>query len=202
MILKIKYLFANVILGIMGWRVEYRCKKENIGVCRRQKKYITFGEPHTHILDFFYMILFIWYYRIENYNFLVNSKYFYPIIGRILTYMGAIGVDKKKSGDNLVKKIVKKFQTNESFILLISPSGKRKWGDKWYSGFYYISLEANVPLIPSYIDYERKRFGYFDPIIMQGEPSEDMKKLRDLYKDIHGIVRKNESVIRIKEEDI
>ena len=45
------------------------------------------------------------------------------------------------------------FLKNEVFRLAIAPEGTRKKVTEWKTGFYYIALKANVPIIAVAFDY-------------------------------------------------
>ena len=71
-------------------------------------------------------------------------------------------------------------------ILALSPEGTRSSVDRWRTGFYYVALEARVPIIPVAFDYSRKliRFGEgFDPT---GDIQNDFRVLEEFFFGIKG----------------
>ena len=201
--LGIRQGFAKGVLGILGWRFkaysEVDLPKGELD--RFPPKFITFGEPHTHISDIGLMLLFFSYFRLPKVTFPVSKKYFNAFTKPWLALMGAIPVNTGKGAkNNLVAHLVEKVQKADKLILHIPPSGTRKKTDFWRSGFYHIALQAEIPVIPAYLDSETKTFGYGEPIYMTGNVKADMDKIRAFYIDKRGQVPANESIIRLAAE--
>ena len=64
-------------------------------------------------------------------------------------------------------------QSGEDFILLVAPEGTRYRSRSWKTGFYYIAQEAGVPIVPSVLDYGKKRTE-FGALISPDTPLEDI----------------------------
>lgn len=201
--LDIRQSFAKGVLRILGWRFkaysDVNLPKGELD--RFPPKFITFGEPHTHISDIGLMMLFFSYFRLPTVTFPVSKKYFNAFTRPWLSWAGAIPVNTSKGAkNNLVAHLVEKAQKAERLILHIPPSGTRKKTDFWRSGFYHIALQAQIPVIPAYLDSATKTFGYGEPIYMSGNVKADMDKIRAFYMDKRGQVPENESVIKLAAE--
>jgi len=70
--------------------------------------------------------------------------------------------------------------------LALSPEGTRKKVDELRTGFYYIALKANVPIVPVAFDFGKKEVKIGDPFIVSGNYEEDMKIILPFYKDVIG----------------
>jgi 1-acyl-sn-glycerol-3-phosphate acyltransferase len=70
----------------------------------------------------------------------------------------------------------------------------------WKSGFYHIARAAEVPIVPSYLDYARKRGGFGPAIVPTGNVREDMDKIRAFYADKKGRHPQLFGEVRLKEE--
>ena len=162
------------------------------------KKIVIIGEPHTSLYDFFLMVLFFWQYKLEHVRFPVNKKYF-RYGGIPLRAVGAIPVDTKAK-NNLVEQMVQQFSEQEKLALHVPPSGTRGKTDRWRSGFYHIAKGANVPVIPAYLCFQTKTYGYGNPIHVETDVTSFMDKIRLFYKDKRGKHPEKESVIVLKEE--
>ncbi len=81
----------------------------------------------------------------------------------------------------MVEQMVDEFRRRDRFVLGIPPAGTRARADYWKSGFYRIALGANVPVVPGYLDYGRKRAGLGAPIAMTGDVRVDMDAIRAFY---------------------
>lgn len=201
--LGMKQTFAKGVLRMLGWRFKaYSDVDLPKGELNRfPPKFITFGEPHTHITDIGLMLLFFSYFRLPKVTFPVSKKYFNAFTRPWLTWLGAIPVNTGKGAkNNLVAHLVKQVREAKSLILHIPPSGTRKKTDTWRSGFYHIALQAEIPVIPAYLDSATKTFGYGEPIYMTGDVKADMDKIRAFYIDKRGQVPANESIIRLAAE--
>ena len=51
-------------------------------------------------------------------------------------------------------------------------------------GFYHIAVEANIPILLSYIDYEKKIAGVGPPFYPTGDMEKDFKEIEDFYRGI------------------
>lgn len=190
--------FARAILGVLGWRFrpESEVDLSKGELHRFPPKFITFGEPHTHIADFWLMLLFFWYFRLPKVTFPVSKKYFNFISRPVLHWLGAIAVDTTAK-NNLVAALIEKVKSADSIILHIPPSGTRKKTDRWRAGFWHIARGAEIPVIPAYLDGETKTFGYGSPLYMTGRARADMTNIRAFYRNKRGLVPAKESTIRL-----
>ena len=77
-------------------------------------------------------------------------------------------------GQNKVDQIAKLFDQHDTFRLALSPEGTRKKVEKFKTGFYYIAVTANVPIIPIALDYGKKQVRIGDPFKPTGVIEKDM----------------------------
>ena len=84
--------------------------------------------------------------------------------------------------------IAKIFHEKEIFRLAIAPEGTRKKVTEWKTGFYYMALKANVPIVPVAFDYGRKEVVYNEPFYPTGNIEADIKFLESYYKGVIGKV--------------
>jgi 1-acyl-sn-glycerol-3-phosphate acyltransferase len=81
-----------------------------------------------------------------------------------------------------VSQAVAWFEGNETFALGLAPEGTRKLTAGWKTGFYYIALQAGVPVVLGYIDYAKKEGGIFPEVfIPTGDIDRDFQILRRIY---------------------
>ncbi|MFN5831638.1 MAG: glycerol acyltransferase, partial [Bacteroidota bacterium] len=76
--------------------------------------------------------------------------------------------------------------------------GTRKRVDHWKSGFYYVAMKANVPVIAGFLDYAKKEAGFGPVVQLTGNVENDMLKFRDFYKDITPRITNNFNVSGVK----
>lgn len=110
-------------------------------------------------------------------------------LGLFMRSLGAIGIDRKPATPggkkaSTVEAMVKLFKDNEELAIILSPEGTRKRNDKWHAGFYHIAVQAKVPILLSYLDYEKKQTG-IGKVIWPSEAGfeHDMRLISDFYKD-------------------
>lgn len=165
---------SKFILKLMGWRVK--------GEKPKHKKFVFLAAPHTSNWDFPIG-------RLSNSKLDINLKvlmkkswFFFPM-GLIMRSLGAIPIDRTKSG-TVMDYVVELFNKNEEFVFAITPEGTRSYVDYWKTGFYYIALKANVPIVCGYLDYRKKETGIGPTIHPTGNAEEDFEKIMSFYRTI------------------
>jgi 1-acyl-sn-glycerol-3-phosphate acyltransferase len=101
--------------------------------------------------------------------------------------LGGIPVNRRES-TRLVDQIAAKFQEYDELIIGIAPEGTRSKVSHWKTGFYYIAMEANVPIAMACLDYGNKIVGVGPSFIPSGDLKADFEIIRAFYT---GIVGKN-----------
>ena len=161
----------------MGWKIVGSYPKE-------LKKFIIVGAPHTSNTDFVLGVL-MKYITGLPINFIGKQSLFKPPYGFIFKALGGTPVDRTKSA-NMVEAIIDVFNSNEEFILAISPEGTRKKVDKWKTGFYHIAKGANVPIIFNTFDFGKKEYLISDPYYLTDNMEKDFLFFHNFYKDVKG----------------
>ena len=127
------------LLRILGWRLEGEIPKDV------HKCVIVMG-PHTSNWDFFIGRLGFFALGVKAYFLMKKELFFFPL-GFFLKYLGGIPVDRKgNTTQNITDLAVSYFNKNEKMFLVFTPEGTRSYNSKWKTGFYYVSLKANVPI--------------------------------------------------------
>lgn len=118
------------------------------------KKCVLMVLPHTSWHDF-YLGLFTRGILGIQMNFIGKKELFRFPLGFYFRWMGGAPIDRQ-GNLNKVEAIVKIFENRKEFRLAISPEGTRKKISELKTGFYYIALKANVPIIPVAFDFGKK----------------------------------------------
>ena len=92
--------------------------------------------------------------------------------------MGGAPLNRQKN-ENKVDAIAGIFSERDIFRLAIAPEGTRKKVEVWKTGFYYIALKANVPVIAVAFDYGTKTIKIAEPYYLTGNKDEDIKVLEN-----------------------
>lgn len=161
---------------------------------------LVIGAPHTSNWDGFYMVMAMW--AVERpVSFLVKKNLTdVPVIGSFVKAIGGIPVDREHPG-HLVDRIISLAESQDHFVLVITPKGTRSVRPYWKSGFYRIAMEADLPIVPGFIDGARRRYGWGEPMRLTGNRGNDMDKIRNFYSGLVGIHPENTCVPRLRDED-
>jgi 1-acyl-sn-glycerol-3-phosphate acyltransferase len=109
-------------------------------------------------------------------NFVGKKELFAFPLGYYFRSVGGAPLDRS-GGKNNVDATVEVFNKHETFRLAMSPEGTRKKVTGLRTGFYYIALKANVPIIPTALDYGKKEVRIGNPVWITGNYDQDMKQL-------------------------
>jgi 1-acyl-sn-glycerol-3-phosphate acyltransferase len=167
---------SRQILHLIGWRSNVTLP----GV----SSYVLIGAPHTSNWDFAIMMLLTTSVGIPV-NWMGKDSLFKGPLGFFMRFFGAISVNRKEQ-TNLVDQIASMFDNKEELIVVISPEGTRSKTSRWRTGFYYIALNANVPIVMAYADYKNKVCGIGPAVKPTGDIQADFEIIRDFYKGIEG----------------
>jgi len=167
-----------LIFKMIGWSVEGSFPPA-------LKKIIVAVAPHTSNWDFVIGVMARSIVKIQRAHFLGKSALFKPLYGWFFRWLGGHPVDRTSSHD-MVHQVVDIFHQHDEFILAIAPEGTRKKVTKLKSGFYYIALQAHVPIIPCGFDFQRKKIVIGQPFYPTGNLESDMEALRRFYSAIKG----------------
>lgn len=149
----------------MGWKIEG-------SIDPAIKKCVMMVMPHTSAHDFYLGIFTRGITGLEM-NWVGKKELFRFPLGFYFRYMGGEPLDRA-GGLNKVDSIAAIFQRKETFRLAVAPEGTRKKTDVLKTGFYYIALKANVPIIPIAFDFGKKVVNLGKPLKPTGNLEEDL----------------------------
>ncbi len=183
--------FARALLSALGWKIE--------GAKPLHHKYVLIAAPHTSNWDFPLMILFAWAFDIRI-NWMGKHSLFKPPCGWIMRALGGVPI-QRRSSNNVVDSMVETFAESDELVLVVPTEGTRIRTEFWKSGFYHIARGADVPIVPSYLDYGQKRGGFGPALPMSGDISRDMALLRGFYAPMKGLYPDQFGPVRLPEEE-
>ena len=97
--------------------------------------------------------------------------------------LGGIPIHRSAS-HNVVSQIVDTFNASDRLLLAIAPEGTRRKVDRWKTGFWYIAVQAGVPVQLVSFDYE-KRVTECGPVIdLSDDIDADMQRIQSYYKGV------------------
>jgi 1-acyl-sn-glycerol-3-phosphate acyltransferase len=164
---------SHLSLRLAGWRFD--------GDRPSIKKYVCLAVPHTSNWDGLLLVTVARTIDLPM-AWMIKDSWLRGPLGAVLRQTGAIGIDRSRS-NSMVDQMVEALRDADELALVIPPEGTRKRADYWKSGFYHIARGANVPVVPGYLDYGRKRAGLGAPIDMTGDVHADMDRLRAFYAE-------------------
>lgn len=162
---------ASLSLRFSGWQFE--------GPLPSEKKYVALAVPHTSNWDGLLLVTLLQSIGLQM-EWMVKDSWVKGPLGPVLRRVGAVGIDRSKNR-NVVDQMVEQFRERDAFVLGIPPEGTRARAETWKSGFYHIARGANVPVVPGYLDFARKRAGLGPAITMTGDVRADMDRIRAFY---------------------
>lgn len=167
---------GETLLRMSGWRFE--------GAVPNVPKAVIIVVPHTSNWDFIIGVAAVFALGLRA-SFLGKHTLFGWPLGPMMRWLGGLPVDRR-TARGVVEGTVALFAENDQLILGVSPEGTRRSVDRWKTGFYYVALEGEVPIIPVAFDYSSRviRFGErFDPT---GEIKDDFRVLEGFFSGIEG----------------
>jgi 1-acyl-sn-glycerol-3-phosphate acyltransferase len=185
-------LFARLLLRAAGWRV--------VGEPPRIPRCVVIFAPHTSNWDFPLLLLL----RLglgRRVSYLAKHTLFRAPFAWFFRASGALPVERGEPHD-LVHKLARAFSERPELWLAMSPEGTRARTDHWKSGFYYIALEAQVPVLLAFIDARRRECGLGELIELSGDVERDLGRIAAFYRDKQGIVPERAGEIRFQGADL
>ena len=176
-----KKIIADLILKTLGWKYIIDGNPDTLNRC------ILVTVPHTHNMEYF----------LGNLAFLSMGKKLKIIIkdahtkawyGGAVKAIGGIGINREQR-NNLVQYVAELFR-KEDFALVITPEGTRSRVEKWKKGFYYMAMEAKLPICLAVGDFGTKTMliGYTIPYeTLEKITYEELLKMIQTYLETHNI---------------
>ena len=169
---------STTFLKLNGWKVE--------GVLPEQAtKCVFIAAPHTSNWDLPYTLMVAFALRLNIYWMGKASIFNFPF-GTLMRWLGGIAVNREQS-NNLVAASAEALRAAEGSVqLVIPPEGTRSKNRYWKTGFYYIALEAGVPILMAYMDYSKKISGIGPMLHPTGNIEADMQTVKAFYAPFKG----------------
>lgn len=172
---------AAGLLRLAGWQIVFD------GLPARQG--VLIGYPHTSNWDFILGILTKWALGLQVSFWGKDSLFEIPLFGTWLRWIGGVPVDRSNSRGivgAMVEHIKQCKARDEFFWLALSPEGTRRHLPHWRTGFYQLTLGAQVPLGLVFFDYGRKRVGVSPFFELTGDPQADLAAIAAAYAGVIG----------------
>lgn len=176
-----KKQLGKLTFKLSGWNYHI---EDNI----LEKKQVLIGFEHTSMMDAILSLALFQICDIKIHT-LMKKELFKAPFKPFLHAIGAIPVDRKANQD-IVAQMVKLFEQNDEFNLVIAPEATRaKNGEARKpirTGFWHIAKAANVPIVLMYANTKTKRGGVFAKIY-PSDLDQDLKTIQQLYLEHTGL---------------
>lgn len=180
----LKTISGYILKDILGWKIK--------GDFPDLKKSITIFAPHTAHIDALYGKLGIVQMGVK-YLFLSKKELFFFPMNIIMKKFGSMAVRGVKD-KNAIYQVVEILNNTDELHVVISPEGWIRKVTKWNKGFYYMAKKANVPIIVTSLDYQKKEIEIQGVIYDLDDYANVLKQINIMYKDVTGKVHKNFSL--------
>jgi len=149
------------------------------------KKMVLIVAPHTSWKDVVVGFAARNELKIYHAKFLGKKELFDGPFGFLFRWLGGTPVDRF-SKQGMVEQVTALFAKNDSFLLAMAPEGTRKRVDKLRSGFYHIAKQAQVPILPVGLDFEKKEIVIGKPLFTSDDEAADFKTIIAFFATIKG----------------
>jgi 1-acyl-sn-glycerol-3-phosphate acyltransferase len=187
---RIRRRLARLFLSATGWKPE--------GAHPDARRYVLIAAPHTTNWDFPYLLAFAEYFGMRI-SWLGKASLFRGPLGPVMRRLGGIPIERGRN-ENRVAAMARVFDDHPDLGLVVPAEATRSRAEYWKSGFYYIALTAQVPIVMSYLDYARKRGGIGPAFMPTGDIASDMNEVRAFYADKQGKYPAAFGPVRLREE--
>ncbi len=169
---------SRAFLRLNGWTVEGALPSE-------AAKSVLIAAPHTSNWDLPYTLMVAFCLHLNIYWTGKASIFRWPF-GAVMRWLGGIEVDRSKNNNLVSASAAAIVAADGPLQLVVPPEGTRGKTRHWKTGFYYIALEARVPIVMAYMDYERKVSGLGPIFKPSGDVEADMAEIKRFYAPIKG----------------
>ena len=165
-------------LKLTGWKIDGQLPANG-------QKCVLIAAPHTSNWDLPYTLMVAFVLRLNVYWMGKDQLFQFPF-RHTMMWLGGIPV-RRETSNNLVAASVEAIKDAAGPLqLIVPPEGTRNKTRYWKTGFYYIAVGAQVPIVMAYMDYERKLSGLGPVFHPTGVIEADMLAIKAFYAPFKG----------------
>jgi 1-acyl-sn-glycerol-3-phosphate acyltransferase len=169
---------SRAMLRLLGWQVLGSLPPE-------AAKCVLIAAPHTSNWDLPYTLMVAFCLRLRI-RWMGKSSLFRGPFGPVMRWLGGIPVERSKNTNVVATASAALVAADGPLQLVVPPEGTRGKTRHWRTGFYFIALQANVPIMLAYLDYARKVGGLGPVFVPTGDLEQDMLAIKRFYAGIRG----------------
>ncbi len=163
------------LMKTAGWRT--------VGQIPNIPQAVVLALPHTSNVDGVYALPCLFALDIKISIMGKHTLFKVPVLAQLLGWMGIIPINREHKG-SVLQASIDKFKTGEPLFLGLSPEGTRDYTASWKTGFYYLAVGANVPILPVALDYNAKEVRFLSPVYPTGDIDHDLPKIYEQYRGV------------------
>lgn len=155
------------------------------------RRCVVLAAPHTSNWDFYFTVSAFRQLGLPM-RFTIKNDWMKLPYSLIMKPLGGISIDRspRREGEerpSMVEAMAALFDDPTlDLALVVTPEGTRSLSPRWKSGFYYVAVQAKVPILLGYLDYEDKVAGIGKILHPSGDYAADMRVITAFYKDVVG----------------
>jgi 1-acyl-sn-glycerol-3-phosphate acyltransferase len=169
---------SRLFLRLTGWRVDGSLPPG-------AEKAVLIAAPHTSNWDLPYTLMVAFCLRLHVYWMGKHTIFRWPF-GPVMRWLGGIAVQRERSNNLVAASALAIREADGPVHLVVPPEGTRGSTRHWKTGFYFIALQAEVPIILAYMDYAKKLSGLGPVFVPTGDVERDMAEIKRFYAPIQG----------------
>ncbi len=169
---------SRAFLKLNGWTVQGTLPAS-------AQRCVLIAAPHTSNWDLPYTLMVAFCLRLNVYWMGKASLFRFPF-GPLMRWLGGIAVHRDRNSNLVAASAAALVNADGPVQLVVPPEGTRGRTRHWKTGFYFIALEAKVPIILAYMDYHRKLSGLGPIFTPTGDLEADMAQIKRFYAGIQG----------------
>lgn len=170
--------FSTWTLRYLGWTLQGQMPANT-------PQSVIIAAPHTSNWDLPYTLMAAFALGL-NIHWMGKIQIFrFPFQG-LMRWLGGIAVDRTKSTNMVSASAEALTQAVGELHLVIPPEGTRSLSRVWKTGFYYIALEAQVPIVLGFLDFGKKTTGLGPAFVPTGDIDADMVVIKAFYATFQG----------------
>lgn len=163
---------GRVMLRLTGWRI--------VGEVPHEAKFVIVVAPHSSNWDFPVGVMAMFALDLHVHWFGKDTLFRWPV-GPVLRRLGGRPV-RRETSEGVVAEIAATVRASDQFILALAPEGTRKRVTAWRTGFYHIAEQAQIPIVPVWLDWRRREIGIGLPMRTSGDLAAEVATLQAFYR--------------------
>jgi 1-acyl-sn-glycerol-3-phosphate acyltransferase len=171
-------LLSVGFLRLTGWKIQGSLPPDG-------GKSVLIAAPHTSNWDLPYTLMVAFSLRLHIY-WMGKAQIFRPPFRGLMMWLGGIPVNREQASNLVAASVEAIRQADGPLQLVVPPEGTRSQTRYWKTGFYYIAVGAQVPIIMAYMDYEKKISGLGPVFQPTGDIEADMVRIKAFYAPFKG----------------